>query len=73
MTGPDLLVDAVTRGVPGSVVRVDPGPDGGYTVTVRADRLNPLGRADREAVVYSAMARVPLSLLARVRAIDTGC
>lgn len=68
MLGTDLLTKTLGDRFPGAGVEVELG-DSGYEVKVVSDRFDGKSRADREAEVYAAFGRMPLSLLAKIKTI----
>lgn len=65
----DLLVKQITQKIPGASVAVA-SAGGLYELVVTAPKFAGMDRADRAALVYGAIERVPLELLARVAAIE---
>lgn len=61
--GEDVLYETLARRFAACGVATGPA---GYHLTVRDEAFRGLDRADREGVVYDALGRVPLELLARV-------
>lgn len=61
----ELIEGEIRRNIPGAVVITEDEPPG-ISVTVTAQKFAGMVRGDREAVVYAAMGRCPLTLLAKV-------
>lgn len=65
MSGADVLVAAVRRRLPGANVSVARAGNR-YTLAVVSDRFARLPRPEWQRVVYAALDKVPLDLLAEV-------
>lgn len=72
MSGQDLIRHTVKNKFPDAEVIVQMDDTlGGYVLSVRHAKFHAMPRADREAEIYSAFGRLPLPLIAKIKAIDT--
>ena len=69
MNAAELLTTAIKYRLPGATVSVDLTLEGKYKVNVVHPSFGRLARADREAVVYSALNRIPFQLLSKITSI----
>lgn len=65
MSGPDVLFAAIRRRLPGARIEITLVGNQ-YVLSVASVTFSRLSNVDRQGVVYAAMERVPLDLVARV-------
>jgi len=74
MTSKELINSLIKRKIPRATVSLEPADDG-YRLKVVSDHFRGAQLTDRQSMVYQALDRAPLPLLAKIMAIDChdGC